>query len=41
MKFIDKRSDKIIAITCRSKIGILNVWFNLKMHFVGLSIIII
>jgi hypothetical protein len=25
---------------CRSKIDILNIWFTLKMHFVGLSFII-
>jgi hypothetical protein len=29
------------AETCRSKIDILNIWFTLKMHFVGLSLIII
>jgi hypothetical protein len=23
--------------TCRSKTDILNIWFTLKMHFVGLS----
>jgi hypothetical protein len=25
--------------TCRSKIDILNIWFTLKMHFVGISFI--
>jgi hypothetical protein len=29
------------AETCRSKVDILNVWFTLKVHFVGLSFIII
>jgi hypothetical protein len=28
------------AETCWSKIDILNVWFTLKMHFVGFSFII-
>jgi hypothetical protein len=29
------------AETCKSKIDILNIWFTLKMHFVGLPFIII